>query len=175
MFQQGINGKGTDCRCLEASAATRVIQFVAVLLSFMSASSAFAAPADAVASDPRNMGWMEGFPPPADKVIGQPLTDHFTFPKLRWTFCHFRQLQATRGVNRGLSPISQLPVSFDPMINAVAFTPTNADAPMTWQESLDANYTDGIVVMHRGEIVYEYYSGCLDRAGRHGASTPASR
>ena len=23
--------------------------------------------------------------------------------------------------------------------------------------------------MHRGEIVYEYYSGCLDRAGRHGA------
>ena len=30
---------------------------------------------------------------------------------------------------------------------------------MTWQESLDANYTDGILVLHRGQIVYEHYSG----------------
>ena len=25
------------------------------------------------------------------------------------------------------------------------------------------------MILHRGEIVYEYYSGCLDREGRHGA------
>jgi CubicO group peptidase (beta-lactamase class C family) len=40
---------------------------------------------------------------------------------------------------------------------------------MTWKASLDANYTDGMLILHRGEIVYEYYSGCLDREGRHGA------
>tara|TARA_B100000900_G_scaffold406657_1_gene418026 strand:+ start:1329 stop:2357 length:1029 start_codon:yes stop_codon:yes gene_type:complete len=55
------------------------------------------------------------------------------------------------------------------MIDGVTFRPINTDEPMTWHDSLDANYTDGIVVVHRGEIVYEYYSGCLDRAGRHGA------
>ena len=115
------------------------------------------------------MGGMEGFAPPVDKVIGQLSTDYFSFPKLRWSFCHFRQLQATRAVNRGLNPISKLSSSLDPMIEAVTFTPINAAAPMTWRASLEANYTDGIVVMHRGEIVYEYYSGCLDRAGRHGA------
>jgi CubicO group peptidase (beta-lactamase class C family) len=26
-----------------------------------------------------------------------------------------------------------------------------------------------MLILHRGEIVYEYYSGCLDREGRHGA------
>ena len=169
IVHRGKNNEGNERKGLKASTATRFIQFVLVLSSFMSASNALTEPASAVASDPRNMGWMEGFPPPADKVIGQPSTDYFSFPKLRWTFCHFRQLQASRGINRGFNPISKLPISLDPMIDAVAFTPTNTDAPMTWQESLDANYTDGIVVMHRGEIVYEYYSGCLDRAGRHGA------
>lgn len=40
---------------------------------------------------------------------------------------------------------------------------------MTWKESLDANYTYGIVVLHKGEIVYENYSGCLKETGQHAA------
>ena len=169
LFQQGRIGKGTKPAWFDVSSVIRFVQSLVVLLSLTIATHAFSTTADSTASDPRNMGWMEGFPPPADKVIGQPSTDYFSFPKLRWTFCHFRQLQASRGVNRGLNPISTLQSSIDPMIDAVTFTPINADAPMTWRISLDANYTDVIVVMHRGEIVYEYYSGCLDRAGRHGA------
>ena len=169
LFQQVRNDGGTEHACFDVSYVTYFVQSVVVLLSLTTATHAFSTSADSTATDPRNMRWMEGFPPPVDKVIGQPSTDYFSFPKLRWTFCHFRQLQATRGVNRGLNPISKLPSSLDPMIDAVTFTPINAAAPMTWRASLDANYTDGIVVMHRGEIVYEYYSGCLDRAGRHGA------
>ena len=169
LFQQGRIGKGTKPAWFDVSSVIHFVQSLVVLLSLTIATHAFSTTADSTVSDPRNMGWMEGFPPPADKVIGQPSTDYFSFPKLRWTFCHFRQLQASRGVNRGLNPISTLQSSIDPMIDAVTFTPINADAPVTWRTSLDANYTDGIVVMHRGEIVYEYYSGCLDRAGRHGA------
>jgi len=40
---------------------------------------------------------------------------------------------------------------------------------MTWEESLSANYTDGIVVLHRGRIVYERYLGVLKEDGQHGA------
>ena len=40
---------------------------------------------------------------------------------------------------------------------------------MTWQESLGANYTDGIVVLHKGRIVYERYFGVLKADGQHGA------
>lgn len=36
-------------------------------------------------SDPRALGWMEGFPPPVDKLVMQPDTNFFSFPKLRWT------------------------------------------------------------------------------------------
>ena len=151
------------------SLTSRCVYLAALVMSLLSAPSALTQPSDAIASDPRNMGWMQGFPPQPDKVIGQPSSDYFSFPKLRWTFCHFRQLQATRGVSRGLDPISALPVSFDPTIDSVTFTPIGANELMTWEASLAANYTDGIVVMHRGEIVYEYYSGCLDRSGRHGA------
>ena len=38
---------------------------------------------------------------------------------------------------------------------------------MTWAQSLEANYTDGIVVLHRGRIVYERYSGALSAGGEH--------
>ena len=124
---------------------------------------------DAIESDPNAMGWMKGFPPSDDRVIGHPASDYFSFPKLRWTFCHFREIQATRRVARGRGPISPLLESLDPAIDGLTFTPIGGDQAMTWQESLYANYTDGILVLHRGQVVYEYYSGCLNADGRHGA------
>ena len=38
---------------------------------------------------------------------------------------------------------------------------------MTWAQSLGANYTDGIVVLHKGRIVYERYFGALRPDGQH--------
>ena len=80
---------------------------------------AAAEPLDATASDPENMEWMVGFPPPLDKVIAYPSSNYFSFPRLRWTFCHFREMQATRLVGRGLGPRSVLPEAIDGLINIV--------------------------------------------------------
>jgi len=124
---------------------------------------------DAVESDPSTMGWMQGFPPPPDRLIAPPASDFLSFPKLRWTFCHLREMQPSRRVARSSGPASTLAEDLDATLDDVSFTPIGGDTPMTWRESLDANYTDGILVMHRGTIVYERYSGCLDRGGRHGA------
>ncbi|MEK9934395.1 MAG: serine hydrolase [Luminiphilus sp.] len=142
---------------------------MALSLSAASISLAQTGFPDATESDPNVMGWMKGFPPSDDRVIRHPASDYFSFPKLRWTFCHFREIQATRRVARGRGPASPLPESLDPAIDGLTFTPIGGDQTMTWQESLDANYTDGILVLHRGQIVYEHYSGCLDAEGRHGA------
>ncbi len=49
-------------------------------------------PLSAEESDPAALGWMTGFPPPAEKLIMQPESDFFSFPKLRWTVCHIREL-----------------------------------------------------------------------------------
>ena len=124
---------------------------------------------DAAASDPVAMGWMQGFPPPADKVIGHPDSNFFSFPKMRWTVCHFRELLPTREVSRGLGAPRPLPVKPDPGIDAVVFKPLGSNSTMTWRESLAANYTDGVVVLHHGRIVYEHYAGCLREDGKHGA------
>ncbi len=121
-------------------------------------------------SDPKNLAWMQGFPPPADKLITQPDSNFFSFPKLRWTVCHFRELLPTEQVSRGID--APVPLQYDldeAAIDALSFNPVGSQETMTWQGSLAANYSDGVLILHKGMIVYERYFGCLDEAGKHGA------
>lgn len=127
------------------------------------------APLSAQASTPQALGWMQGFPPAADKTIRFTDPDFFAFPKLRWTVCNFRQLMPTAGVANGASGASALPVALDASLDKVAFTPMGAKEPMTWNAAFDANYTDGIMVLHHGRVVYERYGGCLTPSTLHGA------
>lgn len=124
----------------------------------------------AAQSDPSVLGWMQGFPPPADKLIMQPDSNYFSFPKLRWTVCHIRELLPTEQVSRGLGAPVPLEYALDEAaIDALSFTPTGSHERMTWKESMAANYTDGMLILHRGKIVYERYLGCLDESGKHAA------
>jgi len=120
-------------------------------------------------SDPGQLGWMAGFPPPPEKLIMQPESDFFSFPKLRWTVCHIRELMPTKQANRGIGPPVPLEYAIDDGIDAVTFAPMGDGKPMTWKESLSANYTDGILILHKGRVVYEKYSGCLDEMSKHAA------
>lgn len=122
---------------------------------------------DAAASDPRALGWMQGSPPPPDKIIRFDDNSFFTFPKWRWSFSHWRELLPTVNVPRGEAAIGKLPAAPRGDIDAVTFTPIGAAQPMTWEASLAANYTDGIVVLHKGRIVYERYFGALKPEGDH--------
>ena len=124
---------------------------------------------DAQASDPSVMGWMTGFPPPPAALIMQPESDFFSFPKLRWTVCHIRELMPTKQVSKGLGSPNTLSYAIDNNIDAITFRPLGSEDEMTWAESLSANYTDGILILHKGRIVYENYAGCLTEAGQHAA------
>ena len=123
----------------------------------------------AQASDAQALGWMQGFPPPANKTIRFTDPDYFAFPKLRWTVCHFRELMPTVGVANGSKGARDMAAQTDATLDAVTFTPLGAKAKMTWKEAFDANDTDGVIVMHHGRIVYERYSGCLGPDTLHGA------
>lgn len=57
----------------------------------------------------------------------------------------------------------------DDGIDTVTFTPMGSETPMTWKESLAANYTDGILILHKGKVVYEKYMGCLNETRKHAA------
>lgn len=126
-------------------------------------------PLTAAESDPNALGWMQGFPPPEDKTIRFTDPDYFAFPKLRWTVCNFRELMPSVAISRGSDAARTLPRDLDPTLDAVTFTPLNGDNEMTWEAAFDANYTDGIMVLHRGTVVYERYAGCLDKDTLHGA------
>lgn len=124
-------------------------------------------PLDAHASDPTVLGWMRGSPPPPDRQVRFDDGGMYTFPKLRWAYSNIRRLVPTTNVRRGDGPVCVLPRADRDDIDALAFTPIGASSTMTWAESLPANYTDGIVVLHRGRIVYERYLGALDAQRPH--------
>ena len=125
-------------------------------------------------SDPTVMGWMQGFPPPDERLITQPDANYFSFPKLRWSVCHLREFLPTEEISRGTG--APIPLSYPSparfadlarQIDALTFRPTNATEDMTWDQSLYANYTDGMLIMHKGQVVYERYFGCLREDGKH--------
>lgn len=122
---------------------------------------------DAAASDPRNLGWMQGFPPAADKTIRIADGSNWKFPQIRWAFTHFRELGPTVNVWRGGGAASTLPAAPRNDLDAVSFIPLGKDQPMTWAQSLGANYADGVIVMHKGKVVYEKYFGALDAHTPH--------
>jgi CubicO group peptidase (beta-lactamase class C family) len=121
---------------------------------------------DAAASDPNVQGLMRGFPPPPDKTVRFATGAGWQFPMTRWAFSHWRELRPTVNVWRGAGPANRLPRAERKDLDAVRFT-TLDGRPMTWGESLAANYTDGIVVLHRGRIVYERYFGALEPPTLH--------
>ena len=124
---------------------------------------------DAVASDPARLGWMAGSPPPADRTLRFDDGSYFRFPAMRWSVSNFRQLMPTVNVSRGLEAPTPFQRALRSDIDTIRFVPLGATQPMTWSESLAANYTDGIVVLHRGRLVYERYFGVLKEDGQHGA------
>lgn len=124
---------------------------------------------DATQSDPNKLAWMVGFPPSVEKLIMQPESDFFSFPKLRWTVCHIRELMPTKEVSRGLNESILFEYEIDKNIDSIKFNPLNSQKSMSWEESLLANYTDGILILHKGKVVYEKYFGCLNETNKHAA------
>jgi len=112
---------------------------------------------------------MVGSPPPADRILRFEDGSYFRFPQMRWSVANFRQLMPTVNVSRGLGESSLLEHQPSNEIDALTFVPLGGGEPMTWQQSLQANYTDGIIILHRGKLVYERYFGVLKPDGQHAA------
>lgn len=126
-------------------------------------------PLTAKESDPVKMGWMQGFPPPADKTVSAVNGSFFTFPALRYSVCHMRQFLPTTEVMGAKNDFYKFKEKLDPGIDRLTFTPTGTGETMSWEESLSANYTDGMLILHKGKIVYERYFAELKPDGLHAA------
>jgi CubicO group peptidase (beta-lactamase class C family) len=115
---------------------------------------------DAAASDPTAFGWMKGFPPAPEKTIRYADISYYSFPQWRWSFSHWRELMPTANVSRGNGSVSPLPEA-KRNLDGLTFNDMKGN-PLTWEKALDLNYTDGILVLHKGKVVYERYLGALE-------------
>lgn len=140
-------------------------------LGIVTTSAAFAAPLNAENSSPKKMGWMQGFPPEADKVLDAKDGSFFTFPKLRYSVNHMDEFSPTRRVKTSADYKYRIRTAYDSKIENITYTPWGENDEISFKEGLRRNYTDGIIIMHRGRIVYENYpsySG-LEKDGLHAA------
>lgn len=114
----------------------------------------------AAETDPIVLGMMQGFPPPPDKIIRFVDGSSSRFPNTRWAFNHIRELVPTVNVARGEGPIVPLPRAERDLSN-ISFTTLDGKS-LTFNDALALTYTDGILVLHKGKVVFEKYFGAGD-------------
>jgi hypothetical protein len=76
-------------------------------------------------------------------------------PFNRWGYSHVRELTRTANVGRGDGPVWQLPVALRDDLGALSFTYRGAS--LGYLQAMLAAHADSVVVVHRGEIVFEYH------------------
>ena len=114
-------------------------------------------------TDPVALQLMQGFPPPPDKTVR--LASVLRFPNGRWAFHHMRELGPTAAVWRGPGPASTLPVALRDL-NSLPVDHGQAGRTnlLDWQRT---TYTDALLVLHRGRIVYERYDAGMQPQQPH--------
>jgi hypothetical protein len=143
----------------------RPIALAAALLLGATALAQEARYPTAAETDPTRLGLMQGSPVPPEKQVRFDDGSMSAFPKTRWSFSNIQALLPTRAVPRS-GPVSPLATSLRTDLDRLPVT-TLDGRQTTWGEAFDLNYTDGIIVLHKGRIVYERYAGALDPDGRH--------
>ena len=121
---------------------------------------------DGMTSDPVTMGWMQGSPPPPERQILAARADHMRFPMIRWSYSNMRTFSATTRVAASGAG-TPFPRRLRDDLAGVPFTPIGGHAPTTFGQSLTEAYTDGIIVLHRGEVVFERWFGVTTPETRH--------
>ena len=98
---------------------------------------------------------MSGFPPPAESRVT--LANWQDPPYNRWSFQHLRELIPTQRISRGHGPSPALaqhggsPVLDDITVYRLA------GHTSTFAEVIAETWTDAVVVLHDGQIVFEQY------------------
>jgi CubicO group peptidase (beta-lactamase class C family) len=108
-------------------------------------------PPDSVALD--KLGLMSSFPPAPEQSVNN--ENRGKYPQMRWTVQHTRELVPTRNIRRGNGAPSALAAA-EKNLDGYTFE-DDKGAKITVADWLKNTYTDAIVVLHKGRVVYERY------------------
>ena len=121
-------------------------------------------PPDSVTLD--KLGLMSSFPPVGEQIVNN--ENRGKYPQLRWALQHTRELLPTRNIRRGAMPALVLPNATPAAGNLddYAFDDDKGQkiSLAQWQKS---TYTDALIVLHKGRVVYERYHNQMQPATPH--------
>ncbi|GAA0796116.1 serine hydrolase domain-containing protein [Marinobacterium sediminicola] len=118
-------------------------------------------------SVPEEMGWMQGSPPPVDRRVKLADGSFFKFPALRYSVRHMNEFLPTTLVSRRNTPPNALPYALDESLEQHTYTPWGYEQPISLEQALRETYTDGLLIMHKGQVVYEHYLDGFKDYERH--------
>ena len=85
-------------------------------------------------------------------------------PHNRWGFLHVRELTRTARIAGSTGHVEPLPRRLNDLRT---FTFDHLDRRWTFAEMLEATFTDGLMVVHDGEVVFEHYGGLMQPDETH--------
>lgn len=99
------------------------------------------------------LGLMAGFPPASERLVTH--ANQLYGPYNRWSFQNELKLNYTADMWRGDGPVAGF--AYDPRdIGQVPYQ-NRLGQQFTFNDMVELSYTDGIVVLHQGKIIYERY------------------
>lgn len=106
---------------------------------------------------PRPVDWiqagiMQGFPPQKESLVTK--ANWLNYPQLTWSLQHARELFPTRNVPRGGKSVD-FPSALSGL-DSISFKDEDG-RDTTFGKFLKDTYTDSVLVLHEGRIVYERY------------------
>jgi len=105
---------------------------------------------------------MRGFPPAAEAQVT--LANWRKPPFNKWAFSHVREIipsSQIKGAGKKASFLPQKPIDFS------SISIKYQEQVKGWDEFIAETYTDDLVILHQGQLVYEYYRADLDAASPH--------
>jgi CubicO group peptidase (beta-lactamase class C family) len=95
---------------------------------------------------------MRGSPPRPEAQVTR--ANWRTFPAIRWGFHHVREFLPTAEIRRAARPTA-LPVALSDFSKLAFVAPDGT--PTTIAATLEDTFSDALLIMHRGTLVYEWY------------------
>lgn len=108
----------------------------------------------------REHGLMIGTPPPPEARVTR--GNWFYAPHNRWAFSNATLIAPTAEVSRGDGPVRELPARLaDPAVVEALPVVDHAGVERTVEEMMRRTWSDALVVLKKGELVYERYDNDL--------------
>jgi CubicO group peptidase (beta-lactamase class C family) len=106
---------------------------------------------------------MQGFPPAPEQQVT--LANWRTAPFNRWAFHHVREIVPSADIPNDPAQAAEFPAS--PVDLGTVRIAADRGTPPSFDEFLDETGTDGLVIVNRGRVVFEYYANGMTAETPH--------